>query len=112
LEDAVTEPVEASCDHCKQTRPLFLYQPDHNAHAIPVACEWCEREKQPLLCARCWGAERKREEDAPVSAEEGAATAFLLGMAANNGRLIRQAEADRADCEGIAAASVQGEDAV
>ena len=99
------QPAEAACDHCKQTRPLFLYQPDHNAHAIPVACEWCDREKQPLLCTRCWGAERLREENAPVSPEEDAATTFLFAALANNGRLIRQAEADRAICDGIAAAT-------
>lgn len=105
------QPIEARCDHCKQTRPLFLYEPDHNMHAIPVACEWCDRDKQPLLCTRCWGVERKREENAPMSAEEDAATAFLLGMAANNTRLIRRAEADRAACEGIAAATAQSETA-
>jgi hypothetical protein len=100
-----TQPVEARCDHCKQTRSLFLYEPDHNAHALPVACEWCDREKQPLLCTRCWGVERAREENAPMGVDEQAATAFLLGAAANTGRLIRQAETDRAACEGIAAAS-------
>jgi hypothetical protein len=100
-----THPVEARCEQCKQTRPLFRYEPDHNAHAIPVACEWCDRDTQPLLCTPCWGTEREREENMPVSAEEDAATAFLLSMAANNGRLIRQAEADRAACEAIAAAS-------
>lgn len=105
------QPVEARCDHCKQPRPLFLYEPDHNAHAIPVPCEWCDRGKQPLLCTRCWGAERERELNMPVSAEEDAATAFLLGLAANNGRLIRQAEADRAACEGIATATAQSESA-
>lgn len=99
--------IEAPCDHCKQTRTLFLYKPEHNAHAIPVACEWCDREKQPLLCTRCWGNEREREENMPVSPDEDAATAFLLGMAARNGHLIRQAEADRATCNGIAAATEQ-----
>lgn len=105
------QPVEARCDTCKQLRPLFLYEPDHNSHAIPVACEWCDREKQPLLCTRCWGAERERELNAPSSTEERDATAFLLGLAANNGRLIRQAQADRAACDGIATASAQTEGA-
>lgn len=97
-----TPPTQGPCEHCKQTRPLFEYEPDHNAHAIPVNCEWCDREKQPRLCSPCWGKERQREENMPVSPEEDAATAFLLGMAANNGRLIRQAEADRATVEAIA----------
>ena len=105
------EPIEARCDHCKQLRPLFLYEPDHNAHAIPVPCEWCERERQPLLCTRCWGVERERECSAPSSREEQEATAFLLGLAANNGRLARQAEADRVVCEGIAAATAASESA-
>lgn len=105
------EPIEARCDHCKQLRPLFPYEPDHNAHAIPVPCEWCDRDEQPLLCTRCWGIERERELNAPAGLEEREATAFLLGLAANNTRLIRQAEADRAVCEGIAAATAQSEKA-
>jgi hypothetical protein len=107
----MTTPVEARCDHCKQTRPLFLYEPDHNAHAIPVACEWCDREKQPLLCSRCWGVERQREENTPMGVDERAATEFLLTAVERNGRLIERAEADRAACEGIAAATAQSESA-
>ncbi|MGE7437544.1 hypothetical protein [Kitasatospora sp. NPDC001175] len=110
MTDQPERPVEASCDRCKQTRPLFLYQPDHNMHAIPVPCEWCDRDTQPLLCSRCWGVERERELNAPMSADEQAATEFLLGLAANTGRLIRQAEADRAECEAIAAVSTTRED--
>src|SRR3546814_11062565 len=72
---------------------------------FPVACEWCEREKQPLLCTRCWQTERLREEDTPMGADEQAATEFLLRAAANNGRLIAQAEADKAMCDGIAEAT-------
>jgi hypothetical protein len=104
-------PIEARCDHCKQTRPLFLYEPDHNVHAIPVACEWCERGKQPLLCTRCWGIEREREENTPMGSEEEAVTAFLMAAAASNGRLIARAEADQATCEGIAVATAQSETA-
>jgi len=88
----MSTPTEAECEHCKQTRTLFRYQPEHNAHAIPVICEWCDRETQPLLCTRCWGNERQREENMPVSAEEDVATAFLYAAIARNGRLIRQSE--------------------
>jgi hypothetical protein len=104
-------PVEARCDHCKQTRPLFLYDPDHNFHVIPVSCEWCERETQPLLCTRCYSVEKRREENAPMSpVEEQAAIGFHL-LVANNARLIARAEADRAVCDGIAAATAQSESA-
>lgn len=91
-----TQPTDGRCSSCQQTRPLFRYEPDHNMHAIPVSCEWCDRNEQPLLCSRCWEAERLREENAPMGAEELGATEFLLMAAANNGRLIRQAETDRA----------------
>lgn len=83
-------PADGACEHCKQTRPLFAYEPDHNAHAIPVPCDWCDREKQPLLCTRCWGKERQREENTPVSAEEDNATALLLALAARNRRLLAE----------------------
>ena len=26
------QPIEARCDNCKQTRPLFLYEPDCGLH--------------------------------------------------------------------------------
>ena len=102
-------PIEARCDHCKQTRPLFLYEPDHNMHAFPVPCEWCERDKQPLLCVRCWGKERLREENAPMSAEEEAATGFLMLAAHNNSRILARQQADKATCDGIAAATERAE---
>ncbi|MFE9337710.1 hypothetical protein [Streptomyces sp. NPDC007063] len=105
----MTSPIEARCDHCKQTRPLFLYEPDHNMHAIPVPCEWCDREKQPLLCVRCWGAEREREDNMPMSAAEEEVTAFLLGAAANNSRILARQAADKATCDGIAAATERAE---
>ncbi|MFG3510216.1 hypothetical protein ACGF5F_32490 [Streptomyces sp. NPDC047821] len=102
-------PLEARCDHCKQIRPLFLYEPDHNMHAFPVPCEWCDRDKQPLLCVRCWGKEREREENMPMSAAEEQATAFLLQAAANNSRSIARQEADKAALEGIVAATERAE---
>lgn len=102
-------PIEARCDHCKQARPLFLYEPEHNTHAIPAACEWCDRDKQPLLCTRCWAKERQREENAPISAEELAAAEFLYSLVATNARLIQQAEDDKAACDGIARATEQAE---
>ncbi|KMS79568.1 hypothetical protein ACH49_12105 [Streptomyces leeuwenhoekii] len=103
------QPVEARCDHCEQLRPLFLYEPDHNVHLIPVPCEWCERDKQPLLCVRCYSAEREREENAPMSADEEAATAFFIRVSRNNARIIAQQEADKAACEAIARATEQAE---
>ncbi|MFF4403674.1 hypothetical protein [Streptomyces sp. NPDC001404] len=103
------QPLETRCDHCKQTRPLFLYEPEHNIHALGYTCEWCLRRQQPLLCSRCWSKEREREENAPVSAEELAATEGLYWIVATNERLIKQAEADKATCDGIARATRQSE---
>lgn len=104
-----TQPIEAQCDRCKQTRPLFLYEPDHDFHLLPVTCEWCEREKQPLLCVRCYSAERQREESTPLAPGEAEAADTFQRLVANNGRRARaadaQAEADRAMCEGIAEAT-------
>ncbi|MCZ1006372.1 hypothetical protein [Streptomyces lydicus] len=104
-----TTPVESRCDGCSQTRPLFLYEPDHNMHVIPVPCEWCNREKQPLLCVRCWGAEREREENMPMSAAEADATAVFVQLANNNSRILARQEADKATCDGIAAATKQAD---
>lgn len=103
------QPLEARCDHCKQTRPLFLYEPDHNAHAIPMPCEWCDRKKQPLLCVRCYSVEQTREENTPATAAEKAATGFLLGLVDNNARYIARQEADKAVLDGISAATEQAE---
>jgi len=99
------QPIEARCDYCKQARPLFLYQPEHDFHLLPVTCEWCERDQQPLLCARCWGKERQREENAPLAPGEAQAADTFYALVANNGRLARQAAADKATCDGIAAAT-------
>jgi hypothetical protein len=103
-----TAPFEARCDRCKQTRPLFLYEPEHNAHlgAGMFTCRWCTRDKQPLLCVRCWGVERQREEDDPSLNEE---AETLEQICATNRRIeerkAQRAAADAAACEGIAAAS-------
>lgn len=99
------QPFEASCDHCHQQRPLFLYEPDHNCHLVPVACRWCDREKQPLLCVRCWGKERELEENTPGTDDEVALTSFFQAVSAQSRRHDAQTEADRAACEGIAAAT-------
>jgi len=106
-ETTPTTPIEARCDHCTQTRPLFLYEPNHTFHLIPVHCEWCQRDTQPLLCARCWEKERLREENAPTGSDEQAARSFLGEMLRANARYAAQAEADKAMCDGIAAATKQ-----
>lgn len=97
-------PVEARCDHCKQTRPLFLYQVQHGHIQPPqeMACRWCSRPTQPLLCVRCHGAERAREDNDPgLRAEQEA----LERMCAANRRYADRNAADRATCDGIAAAT-------
>lgn len=107
-----SQPIEARCDYCKQTRPLFLYEPDHNAHlgAGMFTCRWCTREKQPLLCVRCWGKERELEENDPALNEE---AETLEQICASNRRVDerRQAERDRLakECDGIAAATERAE---
>jgi hypothetical protein len=103
----VTEPLEARCDGCKQTRPLFLYEADHDFHITGITCEWCAREKQPLLCVRCWGAEKEREENTPLPAEDQAAANFLVRICENNRRYAEQADADKATCDGIADATTE-----
>ncbi|MEU1908438.1 hypothetical protein [Streptomyces hygroscopicus] len=102
----MTQPIEARCDHCKQTRPLFLYQPTHNAHFGFATCRWCARDKQPLLCVRCWGAERELEENDPFLNEEAETMAKIC---ATNARIAAREEADKATCEGIAAATQKAE---
>lgn len=108
-------PVEAACDHCKQTRPLFLYQPDHGMHlnpAVMLGCRWCNRATQPLLCTRCWGKERELEENDTGLAED---AETLEQICATNRRVMERREAkaaaDRAACEGIAAATEAAEGA-
>ena len=97
-------PLEARCDHCQQTRPVFLYEPDHDFHLTGQTCTWCTREKQPLLCTRCWSTEKQREE-ATESPEDEAAASFLIRMLEANRRYAQQADADKATCDGIAQAS-------
>jgi hypothetical protein len=97
-------PIEARCDHCSQTRPLFLYQPAHNVHlgGNAFTCRWCSRDKQPLLCTRCWGTEREREENDPALDAEAETWEQIL---AANSRAAARKERDRETCEGIAAAT-------
>lgn len=97
---------EARCDHCKQTRPLFLYEPTHNAHFGFANCRWCARDKQPLLCVRCWGAERELEENDPFLNEEAETLERICERnARNEARRQDRAAADKATCDGIAAAT-------
>ncbi|WP_328902318.1 hypothetical protein OHR86_22520 [Streptomyces sp. NBC_00441] len=107
----MTTPLEARCDHCEQIRPLFLYGADHDFHLTGITCEWCVREAQPLLCTRCWSAEKEREESYEGTPEDNALADFFEQAAQNNARIIAreeaQAAADRAACEGIAAATQQ-----
>ena len=101
------QPVEGACEHCKQTRPLFSYEPDHGGHIDPYGftCTWCNRDKQPLLCARCWSVERTREEDDPRLNEEAATWGRIL---ATNTAHERRRERDMETVAGIAAASGMG----
>jgi hypothetical protein len=99
------QPFEAYCDHCHQQRPLFLYEPDHNCHLLPVACRWCDRDKQPLLCTRCWDAEKQLEDRTPATPEEQSIGSFLNAVSARSRDYDAQVEADRAACDAIAKAS-------
>lgn len=102
------QPIEARCDHCKKIRPLFLYEPDHGVHLGPNAftCRWCTREKQPLLCVRCWSDEKELEENDPGLNEE---AETMTQICATNARIIERQEAraaaDREACDGIAQAT-------
>ena len=100
----MTTPVEARCDHCKQTRPLFLYEPDCGLHlgAGAFTCPWCSIPKQPLLCTPCWSARKEREDNDPRLIEE---DATFQKIAAANSRYAARQEADKATCDGIAAAT-------
>lgn len=105
------QPIEARCDHCKQTRPLFLYEPDHgHLGANQFTCRWCTRDKQPLLCVRCWGAEKELEENDPAI---NADAETMAKICATNARIAarRDAEAERLrqECDGIAAVTEQAE---
>jgi len=108
MPDTTRQPTEGRCEHCKQIRPVFRYEPDHNMHISPAliaGCRWCTREKQPLLCVRCWSGEREREEDDPLLNEEGDTFALIC---ANNSRIDARREADKAAVAGIAAVSGMG----
>ena len=89
-------PVQGRCEHCKQTRAVFRYEPDHNAHlgAGFVTCRWCTRDEQPLLCTSCWSKERIREEEDSGLNEEAETWAQILAMNARaERRAARQREA-------------------
>lgn len=100
-------PIEARCDHCKQTRPLFLYEPDHG-HLGPsqFTCRWCTRDKQPLLCVRCWDAEVLLEENDPAINQD---AETMRQICEQNTRVEERrqarADADKATVEGIVAAT-------
>ncbi|WP_406417973.1 hypothetical protein [Streptomyces sp. NBC_01614] len=106
---STNQPIEARCDHCKQQRPLFLYEPDHDFHLTGITCEWCARDKQPLLCVRCFSAETLREENDPGDPLDNDAAEFFVRAVNNNARILARQEADKATCEGIAAATKQAE---
>lgn len=106
-----TQPIEARCDHCKQTRPLFLYEPDHgHLGAGMFTCRWCMREKQPLLCVRCWGVEKELEENDSAINQD---AATMQQICETNARVIAREEAVKAqlrsECDGIAAATQRAE---
>lgn len=102
-------PVEARCDSCKKNRPLFLYEPDCGLHlgAGAFTCPWCSIPKQPLLCVPCWSARKEREENDPRLLEE---DATFRKIAAANARYAARQEADKATCDGIAAATQNAEE--
>ncbi|MFD9152229.1 hypothetical protein ACFWDF_34340 [Streptomyces diastaticus] len=101
-------PVEARCDHCAQTRPLFLYEPDCGLHlgATGFTCPWCSIEKQPLLCARCWSERKGREDADPQLAAEADA---MQKICDTNARADARRKALKAACDGIADATQQAE---
>jgi hypothetical protein len=106
-----TQPIEARCDHCKQHRPLFLYEPDHgHLGAGMFTCRWCTRDKQPLLCVRCWGAEKEREDNDPDINQD---AETMRQICETNARVIAREEAVKArlqqECDGIAAATDRAE---
>lgn len=98
------KPIEARCDHCRQTRPLFLYEPDCGLHlgAAAFTCPWCSIEKQPLLCPSCWSARKQREDNDPALNEEAETWERICDA---NARYAARRQADRETCEGIARAT-------
>jgi hypothetical protein len=107
VSDTATLPTEGRCDRCKQTRPLFRYEPAHSMHLGGGAfnCRWCNRAKQPDLCVRCWGVERAEEENDPALNEE---AEMLAGICATNSAWAARRERDKATVAGIAAVSGMG----
>lgn len=103
---SASTPAEGPCERCKQTRPLFRYELDHEGHIDPYGftCRWCNRT-QPLLCVRCWSAERLREESDPALNEE---AAMLEQICATNAAHAVRRERDVATVAGIAAVSGMG----
>jgi hypothetical protein len=106
-ETTTAQPTEGRCEHCKQTRPLFRYEPDHDAHLDPygLTCRWCTREKQPLLCTRCWSAERVEEDEDPQLSREGRIWDSILE---GNRRSVERRAQDVAAVNSIAAVSGMG----
>ena len=106
-----TAPIEARCDRCKQTRPLFLYEPDHgHLGAGMFTCRWCTRDKQPLLCVRCWDKEAELEENDPGINED---AETMRQICEQNSRVIAREEAkaaaERTTLNGIVAATERAE---
>jgi hypothetical protein len=106
-----TPPIEARCDHCKQTRPLFLFEPDHgHLGAGMFTCRWCTREKQPLLCVRCWDKEAELEEADPGINED---AETMRQICEQNVRVEARREAreaaEREALDGIAEATKRAE---
>lgn len=104
-------PIEARCDHCKRLRPLFLFEPEHgHLGAGMFTCRWCTRDKQPLLCVRCWGAEKELEENDPAINED---AETMEKICATNRRIAEREDAERErlrqECNGIAAATERAE---
>lgn len=99
-----TTPLEAPCSNCQQVRPLFKYEPDCGLHlgAGAFTCPWCSIDKQPLLCTRCWGARKEREDSDPNLIEE---DRVMASICAANARVDARRQAERETCEGIAAAT-------
>ncbi len=77
-----TTPIEARCDHCNQTRPLFARKPDHDCidtlgrvdlieagrltnEIEDIGDHWCTRRIEGLpnyrLCVRCYDADAAEE---------------------------------------------------
>ena len=57
-------PLEATCDDCQQTRPVFLYEPNCNWPPCTIpGCPCCSPNK-PLVCIRC--EDKRRKEEASV----------------------------------------------